>query len=134
MEKVSYALGLSLGSNLLSSGITTIDYAKLSKGIQDVFEQNKPQISAEEAQPIINEFFEALQNKMSEQGQSAGKAFLEANAAREEVVTLASGLQYEIITEGNGSTPQASDSVKVHYPVSYTHLRAHETGRNLVCR
>ncbi|MDD5184063.1 MAG: FKBP-type peptidyl-prolyl cis-trans isomerase [Paludibacter sp.] len=115
MEKVSYALGLSLGSNLLSSGITTINYAKLAKGIQDVFEQNEPEISAEEAQAVINGFFEELQNKMSEQGQSAGKAFLEANAARSEVVTLSSGLQYEVITEGNGSTPTASDSVKVHY-------------------
>lgn len=115
MEKVSYALGLSLGSNLLSSGITTINYTKLAKGIQDVFEQNEPEISAEEAQTIINEFFEALQNKMSEQGQSEGKAFLDANAARSEVVTLTSGLQYEVITEGNGSTPKASDSVKVHY-------------------
>lgn len=115
MEKVSYALGLSLGSNLLSSGITTINYAKLAKGIQDVFEQNEPEISAEEAQAVINGFFEELQNKMSEQGQSAGKAFLEANAARSEVVTLSSGLQYEVITEGNGSIPVASDSVKVHY-------------------
>ncbi len=115
MEKVSYALGLSLGSNLLSSGITTINYAKLAKGIQDVFEQNEPEISAEEAQAVINGFFEELQNKMSEQGQSAGKAFLEANAARSEVVTLSSGLQYEVIAEGNGSIPVASDSVKVHY-------------------
>ena len=115
MEKVSYSLGLSLGSNLLSSGITSINYAKLAKGIEDVMEQNQTEISLEEAQTIINSFFESLQSKMSEKGISEGKAFLEANATRTEVVTLASGLQYEIITEGIGATPTASDSVKVHY-------------------
>lgn len=115
MEKVSYSLGLSLGSNLLSSGITSINYGKLAKGIEDVMEQNQTEISLEEAQTIINSFFESLQSKMSEKGISEGKAFLEANATRTEVVTLASGLQYEIITEGIGATPTASDSVKVHY-------------------
>ena len=63
MEKVSYALGLSLGNNLLNSGIEKLDYAKLAKGIQDVMEQNKPEINYQEAQTIINEFFEALQAK-----------------------------------------------------------------------
>jgi len=115
MEKVSYALGLSLGNNLLGSGVKTLDYARMAKGIQDVLEQNKPDMSYEEAQAIISEFFETLQAKMSEKGQGEGKAFLEANAKRNEVITLASGLQYEIMTEGTGSIPKASDSVKVHY-------------------
>ena len=115
MEKVSYALGLSLGNNLLGSGVTTLDFIKLAKGIQDVMEQNVPEMSYEEAQTTINQFFETQQAKMSEKGQGEGKAFLEANAKRSKVITLASGLQYEIMTSGTGAIPTASNSVKVHY-------------------
>jgi len=115
MEKVSYALGLSLGNNLLGSGVKTLDYEQMAKGIKDVMEQNKPDMSYEDAQAVISEFFENLQANMSDKGQSEGKAFLESNAKRNEVVTLASGLQYEIMTVGTGVTPKASDSVKVHY-------------------
>lgn len=115
MEKISYALGLSLGNNLSSSGIENLDIQKLAKGIQDVLEKNKPEISYQEAQTIINEFFEALQSKATEGAIQQGKDFLEQNARREGITTLSSGLQYEIITEGKGAKPQASDTVKVHY-------------------
>ena len=115
MEKVSYALGLSLGNNLLGSGVAALDYAKLAKGIQDVMEQNAPEISYQEAQTVIIDFFQALQEKVGEAAKSEGKAFLAENAKRPEVVTLASGLQYEVITKGTGSIPKASDSVSVHY-------------------
>jgi FKBP-type peptidyl-prolyl cis-trans isomerase FklB len=115
MDKVSYALGLSLGNNLLSSGINELNYAKLARGIQDVMENEKPEISYQEAQAIVNDFFHELQSKVGEQAQAQGKAFLEANGKRTGVVTLPSGLQYEIMTKGSGSIPKASDSVKVHY-------------------
>jgi len=115
MDKVSYALGLSLGNNLLGSGVNALNYAKLAKGIQDVMEQNTPEISYQEAQTVINEFFQELQSKVAEAALSHGKAFLAENAKRADVVTLASGLQYEVITEGAGATPKATDSVKVHY-------------------
>lgn len=115
MEKVSYALGLSLGNNLMGSGVASLDYAKLAKGIQDVMEQNKPDMSYEEAQAVINDFFQSLQSKMSEKAEGEGKAFLEENAKRTDVVTLASGLQYEIMTKGDGTVPTAADTVKVHY-------------------
>ncbi len=115
MEKISYALGLSLGNNLLQSGIEKLDYKQLSKGIQDVLENNKPDMSYQEAQAVINDFFQSLQDKMNEKNIKEGKQFLEENAKRAEVVTLPSGLQYEIITKGNGAIPKASDTVKVHY-------------------
>ena len=108
-------MGLSLGNNLVSSGIEKIDFQKLAKGIQDVLEKNKPEISYQEAQTIINEFFEKLQSKASEDAIQQGKEFLTQNGEKEGVVTLGSGLQYEIITEGTGAIPQASDTVKVHY-------------------
>ena len=115
MEKVSYALGLSLGNNLMNSGIEYIDYAKLAKGIQDVVEKNEPEISYQEAQNVINEFFEQLQKKASEATIKAGQDFLTENAKRPEVITLESGLQYEIIKDANGPKPKASDKVTVHY-------------------
>lgn len=115
MDKVSYALGLSLGSNLQSSGISGINVEKLAKGIKDVLEQNKTEISFEEAQSVINEYFEKLQSSVGEQALEEGKAFLAENGKREGIVTLPSGLQYEIVTKGNGDVPKASDKVKVHY-------------------
>jgi len=115
MEKVSYALGLSLGNNLLGSGVNELDYARLAKGIQDVMEQNKPEMSYEEAQTVINDFFQTLQAKGGDKAQSEGKAFLEENSKRSDIVTLPSGLQYEIMSEGAGAIPTSSDSVKVHY-------------------
>ena len=115
MEKVSYALGLSLGNNLLGSGVTTLDYSKIAKGIEDVLEQKATDMAAEEAQAVITEFFQSLQSVQADKAQAEGKAFLAQNANRAEVVTLASGLQYEILTEGNGAIPTADQTVKVHY-------------------
>ena len=115
MEKVSYALGLSLGNNLLGSGVNALDYAELAQGIQDVMEQNKPKMSYEEAQTVINDFFQSLQAKGGDKAQSEGIAFLDENSKRAGIVTTASGLQYEILSQGTGATPSASDSVKVHY-------------------
>ena len=127
MDKVSYALGMSLGNNLLQSGITTLDYARLqsgittldyarlAQGIQDVMEHRKPEISYQEAQTAINDFFRALQDKAGQKNREEGQAFLAANARRPEVVTLPSGLQYEVVREGTGAKPKASDTVEVHY-------------------
>jgi FKBP-type peptidyl-prolyl cis-trans isomerase FklB len=115
MEKVSYALGLSLGNNLLGSGITSLDYLKIAKGIEDVMESKSTDMSMQEAQATITAFFEGIQAKMSEKSIEAGKAFLEQNAKRSEVITLESGLQYEILVSGNGAVPKATDTVEVHY-------------------
>ncbi len=115
MDKISYALGLSLGNNLLSSGIKSLNIEKLARGIQDVLEQKKPEITYQEAQELIDEYFRKLQEQSSEKTISEGKAFLESNGKRPEVITLKSGLQYEIINKGNGNLPKASDKVRVRY-------------------
>lgn len=115
MDKISYALGLSLGNNLLGSGVADLNVAELTAGIQDVLDRKQPKISYQEAQEVINKYFEELQAKAFEKNVSEGKAFLEANGKRGEVVTLKSGLQYEILKEGNGPIPKANNTVKVHY-------------------
>ncbi len=115
MEKISYALGLSLGSNLLNSGINELNIQKMAQAIEDLFEKKELEMNFEEAQQVINEYFEAQQAKVGEQAIAEGRAFLEENGKRTEVKTTSSGLQYEIINEGNGAVPKASDQVKVHY-------------------
>ena len=115
MEKVSYALGMSLGNNLLQSGITALDYTRLARGIQDVLEGRTPEMSYQEAQTAINNFFAELQRKAGQKNREEGQTFLAANAQRPEVVTLPSGLQYEVMREGTGAKPKPSDTVEVHY-------------------
>ena len=115
MDKISYALGVSLGTNLKNSGFTVINASRLSDGIRQAVEGGQLEMSLNEAQALINEHFEKLQAKAFEKNIQESKEFLEKNAAREEVKTTASGLQYEILTEGKGAIPKASDTVKVHY-------------------
>lgn len=115
MDKISYALGVSLGNNLKNSGFEGLDYLKLADGIKHVIQNEKLEMSIQEAQAIINDYFQQLQEKAFEQNIKEGKNFLVENAKRAEVKTTASGLQYEIIKEGKGQTPAASDRVKVHY-------------------
>ena len=76
---------------------------------------NELAISEEEANVILQEYFQNLANKALEANSEAGKAFLAENAKREEVTTTASGLQYEVLLEGEGDSPKATDEVTVHY-------------------
>lgn len=115
MVKISYALGVTLGNNLKNSGFTELDYQKLADGIRHVVQGEKLEMSAQEAQTMVNDYFRQLQEKAFERNIKEGKSFLEANAKRPEVITTRSGLQYEIIKEGKGNKPTAGDRVKVHY-------------------
>lgn len=115
MEKISYALGISLGNNLKSSGFSQIDTQRLADGIKHVIENETLEMSLNEAQAVVNAYFQQLQEQAFEKNIREGKEFLAANAKRPEVKTTATGLQYEILNQGTGTTPKASDTVKVHY-------------------
>lgn len=115
MNKISYALGLNIGKSLKKSGIKELDIDRFSKGVKDVLLNNSFDISEEESRTILNDFFTRLQQDLLEKNKTQGKLFLEENAKRESVKQTPSGLQYEIIKEGNGQKPLASDRVKVHY-------------------
>ncbi|HCO68199.1 MAG TPA: peptidylprolyl isomerase [Dysgonomonas sp.] len=115
MDKISYALGLSIGNNFLTSGINKIDIQEFTKALEDVLKGNQPSMSYDEAKSVINEYFTKLQNEKFDNNLKAGQEFLEINKKRPGVVTLPSGLQYEIIKEGNGPVPKAADQVKCHY-------------------
>lgn len=115
MDKISYAIGLSMGQNLLGSGVTKLEYNDLAEGIKDVLEKQQPKISYQEAQTILGKFFQELEEKIAGEQKAAGEKFLEENKKREGVKVTPSGLQYEVIESTIGQKPKATDTVKVHY-------------------
>ena len=115
MDKFSYAIGLGIGQNLSSMGIQGLAVDDFAQAIRDVLEGNQTAISDNEAREIVNKYFEELEAKMSAVAIEQGKAFLEENKKRPGIVTLPSGLQYEVINEGTGKKPKATDQVRCHY-------------------
>lgn len=122
LDRISYALGLSMGNNFRASGIKSINVQDFADGVAAVFDGLAPKMSYDEAKEEIRVYFEAMQKeqeaaaaKMAEANAKAGEAFLVENGKRVEVKTLPSGLQYEVLTEGDGPTPAATDQVVVHY-------------------
>ena len=115
MDKFSYAIGLGIGQNLLSMGAQGINVEDFAQAIADVLNRKETAISHNEAREIVNKYFAELEEKMNAENIEKGKAFLAENAKKEGIVTLPSGLQYEVITEGNGKKPSATDRVKCHY-------------------
>ena len=115
MDKFSYAIGLGIGQNLLSMGAQGINVEDFAQAIADVLNRKETAISHNEAREIVNKYFMELEEKMNAENIEKGKAFLAENAKKEGIVTLPSGLQYEVFTEGNGKKPSATDKVKCHY-------------------
>lgn len=115
MNKVSYALGLSIGQNFRASGFEEINLEDFLSGVRDVLEEGEPKMTYEEAKVVINEYFQEVRRKAVEQNQAAGEEFLKINGLKKGVVTLPSGLQYEILREGNGPKPSLTDTVECHY-------------------
>ena len=115
MDKFSYGLGMNIGQNLASMGVSTLAFADFVKGMQDVLSGAQTEITVAEAQAAINDFFTKLTEEKYGKTKESGIAFLEENKKREGVVTLPSGLQYEIINAGLGKKPSASDRVQCHY-------------------
>ena len=120
MDKISYALGLSMGQNLMGSGVDKIVYADFAQGLQDVLEHAQPKVSYQEAQALLNKFFTDLEQQIAREQKAAGEKFLAENAKRAGVKTTASGLQYEVIEATLGQKPKASDKVRVHYEGTLT--------------
>jgi len=115
MDKISYALGLSMGQNLMGSGVEKLNYQDLAQGIEDVLTHAQPKITYQEAQQVLNQFFQELEAKVAGAAKADGEKFLAENAKREGVKVTASGLQYEILEPSLGQKPKATDTVRVHY-------------------
>ena len=114
-DEVSYALGLSIGQNFKASGIKAITSEDFIAGLQDALAEREPQMTTERAREVINLLFTRLQQEEAELNAAAGKEYQEIMRHKSGVVTLPSGLQYEIIKEGKGAKPKATDKVRVHY-------------------
>ena len=115
MDKVSYALGLSIGNNFQNTGIKDFHADDFMKGLNAVLNGETPDLSYEEAKQVINDYFMRLQKEKLELNKKAGEEFLQINKGREGVVVLPSGLQYQVLVNGTGAKPKASETVKCHY-------------------
>lgn len=122
LDKISYALGLSMGNNFKASGINEINVEDFADGVAAVFYGSQPKMTYDEAKEVIRQYFSEMESrqkeeasKLAEINEKAGKEFLEENGKRAEVKTTPSGLQYEVLKEGDGVQPAASDQVEVHY-------------------
>ncbi|NNE30319.1 MAG: FKBP-type peptidyl-prolyl cis-trans isomerase [Saprospiraceae bacterium] len=112
MDRLSYGLGSILAANLKQQGFDTVNGQDFLMGFQAILDGQQPEVSAEEANRLVGE---ALASGASAQNMDSGNEFLATNGARQEVVSLPSGLQYEIMNTGEGAKPSATDKVTTHY-------------------
>lgn len=115
VKDASYSLGWDVGNNLKKNGINELDTAEFAEGIQAVFKGESGKFSEEQIKETLNTFFMQIQQSMGAENKQKGEEFLQKNAKRDEVTVLPSGLQYEVINEGSGKQPEASDQVTTHY-------------------
>lgn len=115
MDKFSYGLGMGIGQNLLSMNVSEISVEDFIKGMQAVLQGEKPEMSHIEAQQVVSEHFQKLAEQQYAKVKAECEAFLAANGKKEGVVTLPSGLQYQVLVEGSGKKPKATDRVRCHY-------------------
>jgi len=120
-DKVSYSIGMSIGGSLKFQG-AEVDIDLVAKGIKDSLSTNKTLLTQQEMQDILRVWQTEIRSKRMEQqkvegekNKQAGEAFLAANAKKEGVITLPSGLQYKVLAAGAGKTPASNDVVKAHY-------------------
>ena len=115
MNKISYALGLGIGQQLKSMNIEDFSIEDFTKSISDVMNGKETAISSREAQVMLNEYFQKKEKEQAQTAIAEGKVYLEQNAKRDVVTQTKSGLQYEVLTEGTGKSPKATDTVRCHY-------------------
>ncbi len=122
MDKLSYALGIGIGTQLAQMGARDLNIDDFALAIKDVIAGENLKVNNDEAQTLVQEFFQkqeeaqrAAQAEAGKAAKKAGEEFLAENAKKANVVTLPSGLQYEVLREGNGKKPKATDQVRCHY-------------------
>ena len=115
MDKVSYSLGVNIATDLLKQGFEINDINSFVEGLKAVTENKKFEYDSEEMNKALQDEQQNAAQKRLKINQEAGEKYLEANAQRENVKTTESGLQYEVLVDGEGEMPKATDKVKVHY-------------------
>lgn len=122
MDKLSYALGLGIGRQLSQMGANDLNAADFAQAVKDMIDGKEPQVPTAEAQQIVEDFFQKQEERQRAEAaekykgaKSEGEKYLSENAKKEGVTTLPSGLQYQVLKEGNGKSPKATDKVVCHY-------------------
>ncbi|MCI7312925.1 MAG: FKBP-type peptidyl-prolyl cis-trans isomerase [Prevotella sp.] len=115
MDKVSYALGIGIGRQLADMGANDIVTEDFAAAMKDVLTGAELKIDEAEAQALVQEYLQKKGEEKVKAVKAEGENFLAENAKKEGVVTLPSGLQYQVLKEGNGKSPKATDQVKCHY-------------------
>jgi len=115
LKEFSYALGLSISSNLIQSGVKNIDSLQFLAGLQDTFAGNQPRISMDKANQVLQEFMNFQNESEAIKNLEDGYMFLSDNINNEGIIETESGLQYKILKEGYGGFPSIDDEVKCHY-------------------
>jgi FKBP-type peptidyl-prolyl cis-trans isomerase FklB len=119
---VSYLIGRQVGDQLKTNQFPDFDTDGVAKGIKDTFADAEMPLSEEQieaAYKVIQEQMQEIQAKASEEGQKVGTDFLASNAKKDGIITLESGLQYEVLVEGNGAKPTKESTVRTHYHGSF---------------
>ena len=115
LEKVSYAVGMSIGESLKAQNLEDIDTKKLSLAMDTIFKNQDPLFTPEEANSIIQAYLDTKKYAAYGSLKLEGEKFLKNNKSNKDIQTTESGLQYEIIKSGNGVKPAKTDTVSVHY-------------------
>lgn len=114
-NNVSYAIGMSIAESLKNQNLTELDATVIAEAINDLMQGKTPRLSAEEANQIIHNHIEEKRSAAFMANKTEGEAFLAMNKSKEGIQETSTGLQYEILTEGNGQKPASTDVVSVHY-------------------
>lgn len=115
MDKVSYALGLGIARQLVGMGATDVNADDFALALKDILSGQKPRLDDQDAQALVSAYLQEKEEKRNASLKEEGEKFLADNSKRAGVVTLPSGLQYEVLREGNGRKPKATDQVECHY-------------------
>ncbi len=116
-QQLSYIFGIQVGQNMMTEGVD-LDMDAFTAGVADMFAKKQPQLDQATAEKVIGEFQQKKAKEMADQmnvKQEEAKKFMAENAKKDGVVTTESGLQYQIIEEGDGASPTANDKVIAHY-------------------
>ncbi len=115
LKAVSYCIGMSVGGSLKQQNLDGVSPEVVSEAITDLFAGNDLKYSQEEADGIIQKYLQGVMEKKFEVNKGIGEGFLAENGQQEKIKTTESGLQYEVIVEGEGAKAEATNSVTVHY-------------------
>ena len=122
MDKLSYALGMSIAQSLAQTGVEKLDFEDFKNGVKDSLLGDEPALSLDEANKVLNDFFARAEAEQREKQEAMAAAFkdegeewLKENSRKDDVVVLPSGLQYKVIKQGTGRKPRRTDRVRCHY-------------------